>query len=86
MSDTQEDEQKAFLRFLSIINQVITDQISGCKFDFSQCATLEKLLVFVGTLIYKKILKKSWARSLMGNFTVPDLTVKDATIDSWMVN
>ena len=65
MSDTPEDEEKAaFLRFLSIIYQVITDQISGCKFDFSQYATLKKLAM--GAI-------------LMDNLTVLDITVPDAT-------
>ena len=46
MSDTQEDAQKAaFLRFLSIIKQVIRDKVNESKFDFRQCATLKNLMV-----------------------------------------
>ena len=66
-------------RFLSIIQQVFRGKIFECKFDFRQCATLKKLSI-------RRHTTKTWARILMDDLTVPDITVTDATIDSWMMN
>ena len=76
MSDTQGNEQEAaFVRFLSIIYQVISDELFDGKFNFRQCAMLKELSVM-----------EFPARTLMENSTVLDLTVTDATIDLLMVN
>ena len=76
MSDTAEDEQQAaFVRFLSIIYQVITEKVIDFKLSFRQCAMLKELSVM-----------EFPARTLMENSTVLDLTVADATIDLLIVN
>ena len=82
MSDTQGDEEKAaFLRFLSVIYQVICDKVIERKFGFRQCVTLKNWLVF-----YLMVLGITWAEISMDNSTVPDITVADATTDLLMVN
>ena len=64
-------------RFLSIIQQVFRGKIFECKFDFRQCATLKKLSI-------RRHTTKTWARTLMDNLIVPDLTVVDAITNSLM--
>ena len=78
MSDTQGNEQEAaFVRFLSIIYQVISDELFDGKFNFRQSATLRKLSLF-GVAISGRI--------LMDTSIVPDLTVVDAITNSLMVD
>ena len=77
MSDTPEDDEAAFHRFLSIIHQVFSDRIFDRKFHFRLCVTLKKLSIGG---------EKLSALILMDNSTVPDITAKDATTDLLMVN
>ena len=78
MSDTQgNDQEAAFVRFLSIIYQVISDELFDGKFNFRQCVTLKKLS-FHGVVISDRI--------LMDTLIVPDLTVVDVTTNSLMVD
>ena len=78
MSDTQgNDQEAAFVRFLSIIYQVISDELFDGKFNFRQCVTLKKLLTY-GVMISDRI--------SMDTLIVPDSTVVDVTTDLLMVN
>ena len=80
MADTLEDEQKAaFLRFCSIIQQVISDKMFEGNFYFRQGATLTKSFLI-------SILSTTLARIIMENLIVQDITAKDATTNSLMVN
>ena len=59
MPDTAEDEQNAaFVRFLSIIYQVICDKVFECKFHFRQCATLRNCLVLIMIVIISQCVVK----------------------------
>ena len=78
MSETQRNEQEAaFVRFLSIIYQVISDELFDGKFNFRQCVTLKKLSIH-GVVISDRI--------SMDTLIVPDLTVVDVTTNSLMVD
>ena len=70
-------QRAAFVRFLSIIQQVSSDKMFKGKFDFRQCATLKKLSIGTETIS---------ARTSMDNLTVSGTTVADANTDSLMVN
>ena len=78
MTDTQENDQEAaFVRFLSIIYQVISDELFDGKFNFRQSATLKKLSIH-SVVISDRI--------SMDTLIVPDLTVLDVTTNSLMVD
>ena len=78
MSDMQgNDQEAAFVRFLSIIYQVISDELFDGKLNFRQCVTLKKLSIY-GVVISDRI--------LMDTLIVPDLTVVDAITNSLMVD
>ena len=82
MSDTQEAERTAlFLRFFSVIQQVISDKILECELDFRHFATLNHWLVLI-----IMVLGSIWAEFMTGNLTVLDLTVTDAIIDLCMAS
>ena len=78
MSDTQgNDQEAAFVRFLSIIYQVISDELFDGKYNFRQCVTLKKLSIH-SVVISDRI--------SMDTLIVPDLTVVDAITNSLMVD
>ena len=78
MSDTQgNDQEAAFVRFLSIIYQVISDELFDGKFNFRQCVMLKKLSIH-SVMISGQI--------SMDTLIVPDLTVVDVTTNSLMVD
>ena len=78
MSDTQgNDQEAAFVRFLSIIYQVIRDELFDGKFNLRQCVMLKKLSIH-SVVISDRI--------SMDTLIVPDLTVVDAITNSLMVD